>query len=188
LHRGWPCWLAWACWAGCEPGTRKIQFREEIQLHDDQKLIAERDLTIRVLGELGGPGGWEPLDESLEVKGSQHLDYPPKWSSADGLEPVLVDRAPDSGQWALLATFAMCDSYVKYGRPKIPYVEFRVRDGQWQKVEFSPVWLGRKANIFSGIRSSGEPPMLSLEDKAKRADSRTAKWYSQIEDHWLTGC
>src|SRR5882757_651661 len=180
----WRILLSTSCiLAGCEPSTRRIQFREEIQLHDEQKLIAERVLTIKVLGEIGGPGGWEPLSESLEIIGPQHSDHPPKWTSPDGLVPLLLDRAPDTSQWAMIASFIMCDPWVKYGRPKVPYIEFRVRDGQWQRVEFSPVWLGRKTNVFSRIRSSGEPPMLSIEDKQKRADSRTAKWYVQIEDH-----
>jgi len=182
--------LATSCTlVGCGPSTRDIHFREEIQLQDNQSIVAERSLTIKTLGgEIGGPGGWEPLYESLEVVGPQHSDLPPKWSSSDGLIPVLLDHAPDSGQWTLLTTFIMCEPWVKYGRPKIPYVEFRIREGRWQQVEFSSVWLGRKTNVFTGIRSRGEPATLSIEDKVKRADSRTAKWYVQIEDHWLSGC
>jgi hypothetical protein len=174
--------------AGCGPDTRHIQFREEIQIQDNPTIVADRSLTLKVLGgETGGPGGWEPLYESLEVRGPQHPDLPPKWSSSDGLISVLLDRAPDTGQWTLIASFIMCDAWVKYGRPKVPYFELRVRDGQWQRVDSSAAWFGRKTNVFTGIRSSGEPAMLSIDDKKGRADSRRAKYYVRIEDHWLGG-
>lgn len=127
LPKNWMCTASWLMLlatsyipVGCEPGTRRIQFREELQLQDGQRLLADRDLTIKVLGgEIGGLGGWEPLYESLEVIGPQHSDLPPKWSSSDGLIPVLLDRAPDTGQWTLIASFIMCDPWVKYAGPRL---------------------------------------------------------------------
>jgi hypothetical protein len=101
---------------------------------------------------------------------------------------VLLDRDPQDAQWTILATFHMCQSWNDFGRPKNPYAEFRLNSGHWQRVEFSRVWIGLKANVFTGMRASGEPNLLTISEKEGRADPRTAKWYTQIEEHWLSGC
>jgi len=146
-------------------------------------------LDVRMLGEIGGPGGWEPIHQSLEIVAPKPIGGPPKWESSEALTPVLLDRSPGDGQWTLLVTFQMCKPWIEYGRPKIPYAEFQVRDGQWRRVEFSPVWLGRKTNVFIGMNASGQKPMVSLADKEREnADPAVARWYVQIEDHFRTGC
>jgi hypothetical protein len=169
--------------------SKRIDFTEEVQLARGELITVQRHVTAEPFGEIGGPGGWEPSYMSLEIVAPKRPDDPPKWESTSGLLPVLFDRDPGNGEWALLATFFSCDPWYALGRPKLPYAEFRVRNGQWQSVELGQQWIGRATNVFTGIRSSGEPDYLTLALKKKRdADDRIAPMYRSIVGQWSTGC
>lgn len=168
--------------------SRKIDFTEEVQLASGEVITVQRHVTAEPFGEVGGPGGWEPSYMSLEIVTPKRPDDPPKWESTSGLLPILFDRDPGNGEWALLATFFSCDPWYALGRPKQPYAEFRVRDGRWQRVELGQQWIGRPTNVFADIRSSGEPDHLTLAQKKARDDDRIAPLYRSIVSQWLTGC
>lgn len=174
--------------AGCQFGNKDIHFTEEIQLASGEIVTAERLIKTTPLGEVGGPGGWESKYQSFQVSALNQANMPPKWESTDGLIPILLDRDQASNEWVLLATFYTCTAWYKLGRPTLPYAEFRVRDGRWQRLELSTQWFERPANVFADISSGGEPKSLTLIDKKKRADSRVAPEYRFIVSTWKTSC
>lgn len=174
---------------GCSFGNKKIHFEEDVQLANGEVIKVDRFIVTKPLGEIGGPGGWEPEYMSLEIASPKHPEDPPKWESTEGLLPILFDKDPGSGEWALLATFYTCEPWYALGRPKLPYAEFRVRNGQWQRVELSEQWIGRSANVLTDISSGGEPDHIGLPMKQERmSDPRTASEYRLIVDRWTTGC
>ena len=175
--------------SACQFGEKKIQFTEEVQFASGETVKVDRSIRGKALREIGGPGGWEPTYMSLDITARKTPDAPPKWESFDGLLPILFDRDSNNGEWALLATFYTCEPWYQLGRPKLPYAEFRVRNGQWQRVDLSSQWLGREANVFTGMKSSGEPKLLTLAEKKRRnSDPAIAREYLKIVDHWSTGC
>ncbi len=169
-------------------GRGHIHFIEEIQLSNGEAVQAERSIEASSLGEIGGPGGWESKYQSFEIVPAEQPNPLPKWESTTGLIPILFDRDSGNDEWVLLATFYTCEAWYTLGRPKHPYTEFRIRNGQWQKVELSDQWFGRAANVFSDIRSGGEPEHLRLADKKARADDRVAPEYRTIVNNWSTAC
>ena len=175
--------------SACQFGDRRIQFREEVRLVNGELISVDRVVKAKPLGEIGGPGGWEPIYMSLQIAEPKNPGSPPKWESEAGLVPILFDRDPLTNEWVLLATFFTCEPWYRLGRPKLPYAEFRVRDGHWRQVDLSTQWIGRSANIFTGIRSSGEPDMLTLSEKDRRdSDPAIAAKYRKIVGHWTTNC
>jgi hypothetical protein len=193
LRHRWCQWLLAAVAAfwlsACQLGEREMNFVEDVQLATGATIQVDRSIRGKALGEVGGPGGWEPTYMSLEITSLATVDKPPKWESVTGLLPILFDRDPTNGEWALLATFYTCEPWYQLGRPKLPYAEFRVRNGQWQRVDLSSQWLGRDANVFTGMKLSGEPKLLAIAEK-KRRDSNPAisREYVKIVDHWSSGC
>jgi hypothetical protein len=172
--------------SACE---RRIHFTEEVQLADGEVIKVDRRVAAAPLGEIGGPGGWESKYMSLEIIEPMRPENPPKWESTAGLVPVLFDKDADDGEWALLATFYTCEAWYALGRPKLPYVEFRARAAQWQKVELSAQWSGRPTNVLTHISSGGEPEFIGLPAKRERmSDSLIAPEYRSIVDRWTTGC
>jgi hypothetical protein len=173
---------------GCGLGKRHIEFREQILLASGEILTATRVIDGTAGMEIGGPGDWEVHYVSLEVSSPESSVHLPKWESTAGLLPVLLDKDPGDGEWSLLATFGTCDSWFQFGRPKIPYAEFQLRGGKWQRVEMSLQWIGRQTNVWADVRVDGEPQPLTLAEKKKRFDLRTPRWFMRIEDHWIVGC
>ena len=169
--------------------NRGFHFVEEVELANKEIIEIDRTVKAKPLGEIGGPGGWEPVYMSLAIAKPKRPDNPPMWETTAGLVPILFDRDPDNGEWTLLATFYMCEPWYALGRPKLPYAEFRVRNGQWQRVDLSNKWIGRAANVLTSISSKGEPALLPLAEKNSRNfEPGVDPSFKRIVDSWHTTC
>ncbi|MCA3001324.1 MAG: hypothetical protein ING64_01380 [Rhodocyclaceae bacterium] len=168
---------------------KRISFNEEVGLADGRVVIIERLIKAKPLGEVGGPGGWDPLYNSFEFVGVPEPAKPSKWESDRGLMPMLVDRDPATGEWFVVATFFTCEPWYALGRPKLPYTEFRYRNGGWLQSDLSSNLIGRKANVSTGIKYSGEAALLTRAEKVVReTDARIVKKYLEIVPVWKTSC
>lgn len=135
------------------------------------------------LGEIGGPGGWEQKEMSVEVDSPPPGAFkPPIWHTA--FVPMLVDYDASRKEWLIVATFYTCQGWYDLGRPKLPYVQYRVQaGGQWTVVNLEPELIGRQANMLTGVRSGGEPSFLTLDMKKKR-DDNAADRFLRVVDVW----
>lgn len=168
-------------------GDKRISWREEVELQDGSVLVVARTAKTAPFGEIGGPGGWENKGMTLEVLELKSIDKPPLWDFP--FVPIVFDRDSKTGEWFLVATFYSCQSWYDLGRPKLPYVEYRVRDGVWQRMPLSPEVMGRTANMLTDIRSGGEPPLVNLREKrARMADPAIAPEYRSVVARWNTTC
>lgn len=165
-----------------------LRFKEEVQLSSGEVVVVDRKFKTEALGEVGGPGGWEAKFNSMLIIKPVRAENPPIWQSEIGLIPILFDQDPQTKEWFIVTTFYMCDAWEKIGRPKLPYAEFRLRNGQWQRVDLSPQHIGREANVLTDIMSKDELPSHTLSTKhARMSDLHIAPKYTKIVDDW-TGC
>jgi hypothetical protein len=166
-----------------------LRFKEEVQLASGEILQIDRVFKTQSMGEIGGPGGWEAKYNSFVISSPVRADNPPLWQSDAGLIPMVFDRDPQTNEWVLITTFYTCEAWYELDRPKLPYAEFRLKNGQWQQGELSSQWIGRVANVMTGVRSGGEPKLLTLpEKKVRDFDPAIAPEYQKIVDKWTTGC
>lgn len=165
-----------------------LRFKEEVQFSSGEVVVVDRKFKTEALGEVGGPGGWEAKFNSMRIIQPLRADNPPLWQSEIGLIPILFDQDTQSKEWFIVTIIDMCEAWRKIGRPKLPYAEFRLRNGQWQRVDLSPQHIGREANVLTGIRSKNELPSHSLATKrARMGDPRVAPRFIKITDEWV-GC
>lgn len=170
-------------------GENKLHFKEEVQLSSGEIIEIDRAFKTQSLGEIGGPGGWDATFNSFVISSPVRADNPPAWQSDAGLIPMVFDRDPQNGEWFLVTTFYTCEAWYRLGKPKLPYAEFRLRNGRWEKVPLSPQLIGRESNVMTGVRSGGEPKLLTLAEKRVRnAEPKIAPKYRKIVDRWTTGC
>ena len=160
-------------------------WQEEVLLISGELIIVKRTAQGSPLGELGGPGGWEAKEMSLEIEKPDRVNKPPEWRFA--FVPMLFDYDAKNEEWFVVATFYTCGPWYDLGRPDLPYVEYRARQGAWEIVPLSPELIGRKANLLTGVSSKGEPPLVTLEEKKKR-DGRAGASYRTILGKWHTTC
>jgi hypothetical protein len=165
-----------------------VRYLEQVQLSSGEIIQVERVIEPRSIGNIGGPGGWEAIHNSLTVVAAA-IPVPPTWESETGLMPMLIDRDPESGDWYLAATFYTCASWRANGRPKLPYVAFRGAREGWTRIAIAPQLIGREANVLTRISSKGESSPVTLADKKERnSDTRIALRYLRILDHWTSSC
>ena len=168
---------------GC--GKSHLSWKEEIQLGTGEVVLAQRSARTKSFREVGGPGGWENEGMTVEIVGALK-DKPPRWDYP--FVPLLFDRDTETKQWFMVATFYGCPSWYDLGRPKLPYVEYRINDGQWAAQALSPNLTGRSANMLTNIRSGGEPNHTIATKAAVMSDPMIAREYKEIVDKWSTGC
>ena len=161
-----------------------LHFSEEVLLTSGEVLIVERKFQTKALGELAGPGGWTAEFNSFVIIEPTRADNPTIWQSEIGLIPILFDQEKESKEWYLVATFYMCETWRKIGKPNLAYVEFRFRDGQWRQTEFSLDHIGRNANVLTRISNLNEFSHHSLKTKSERMNVQNiAEEYKKISDH-----
>ena len=169
--------------AGCVKSN--LQWEEEVQLASGEVLVVQRVVKgINPMGEVGGPGGWDSESMTVAVLSPPRADNPPVWEGP--FVPLLFDRDAQTGQWFMVATFYSCESWYALGKPKLPYTEYRLKEGRWQQQSLTPSLIGRKANMLTNIHSTGEKNH-TLASKVKSV-SRAAPEYQEIVSTWSTGC
>ncbi len=141
----------------CTPAEHAEQYswREEVTLSDGRIITVERAAT------------WDevrPRDKSRSYVVRSHTIGFPKES---GRAPVptwhalyenvlLLDVDPSTGEYFLVTYPRICRRHAQAGWPRPPYIEHRLRDGEWTQVPFAAEHLGRRANMLVYPRPSRE--------------------------------
>jgi hypothetical protein len=149
-----------------------LRFTEEVQLASGELIVVDRKFKTEALGEIGGPGGWDAKFNSMVIIKPLRDGSPPIWQSDIGLIPILFDQDTQTKEWFVVTTFYMCDAWRKIGKPKLPYAEFRLRNGQWQQVDLSPQHIGRPANILTRISNKAELAHHTINTKMERMSAQ----------------
>lgn len=188
LSNRWLCHIALialtSLLAGC--GPKQLMWSEEVQLQDGDILVIRRTALAQPFRQIGGTGGWENEGMTVEIASPVDADNPGIWTGK--FVPLIFDRDPDTKEWFLVATFYSCTSWYDLGRPKLPYTEFRYRNHQWLQQSLSDKFIGREANMFTGMRSSGESDLTLISKQQRSADPRVAPEYRRVVSRWHTAC
>lgn len=130
-------------------------WKEEVLLHDGQKIIVERSQTRGGRHEIGQEVPIAKHTVSFSLPGTNRLIA---WESEFGMEPEksslallaidVVDNVP-----YLVTTTAGCIDYNKWRRPNPPYVFFRYDGKTWQQIQMREVPVGiKEANVVIGTQ------------------------------------
>jgi len=170
--------------AGC--GETNVSWKEDVQLSSGEMIVVRRTAKTKAFGEIAGPGGWENKGMTVEIVMPTLKDKPPIWDFP--FVPLLFDRDSQTNQWFMVSTFYSCESWYELGRPKLPYVEYRLRDGQWVSQPLSVGLIGKPANMLTTIRSGGEPDHTIATKAAIESDPAIGTSYRKIVANWATSC
>ena len=117
-------------------GFGGTSWKEEILLHDGQKIIVERTAKRHGRHEIGQrpPIGDQSISFTMPET-SQHITWEDNYSDdlgASNFLPMLLDV--ENGVAYLIASPMGYLSYEKWGRPNPPYVLFKYQDKTWQRI------------------------------------------------------
>jgi hypothetical protein len=120
------------------PATGADSWKEEVLLHDGQKIIVERSQTYKGRSEPGQPApiGEHTIRFSLPGSGKT-VTWTSEYSADIGRTDFNLSALHvKNGTPYVIAEPNLCLSYNKWGRPNPPYVVFRYDGNAWQRVTF----------------------------------------------------
>lgn len=128
-----------ACMASPPSGTDI--WREEVLLHDGQKLIVQRSQSYGGRSEIGQP---PPIKEHTIRFSLPNLREPTSWTSEyderlGRTDFILLALHVKQGIPYLVATPNLCLSYNKWGRPNPPYVFFKYEGSGWRRIAIAEI-------------------------------------------------
>lgn len=167
-------------------GAKTIEWTEEVRLSNNETVLVKRTAKLKANYIAGGGGGSINEGMTVEIVQPVRPDNPGLWSAR--FVPLVFDRDAITGEWFMVATFFHCDSWNELGRPRLPYTEYRYRQGQWIQQSLSAGLIGTPANMFTGMGPSGVKN-LKVEDKTLLLENpAVSPKYKTITDKWLHGC
>ncbi len=128
-------------------------WKEEVLLHDGQKIIVERSVERGGRREIGQQGSYINQTLSFQMPGSgkkvQWLDELSTDLGNSSFLPMALDIV--KGAPYLVVNPMGCLSYNKWGRPNPPYVVFKHDGATWQRVglELLPLEIRTPNLVFS---------------------------------------
>ncbi len=167
---------------GCDRAS--VKWSEEVRLADGRMIVVARTAQGRTYSELGGTGGWrDPVEMSIALtKAPGDIKLPPEWR--DTYVPVLLDYDESDKSWSIVTTFYYCETWHAFGRPILPYIEYRsVNGAPWQRVPLEERLIDRKANMLTGPSTDGEPSFVTVEEK-ERLQLRAGSKFQRILRRW----
>lgn len=118
--------------------SSSVSWREEVLLHDGQKIIVKRSQSYGGRHEIGQSAPVKEQDISFELPGTgKKITWKNEYSKDIGranfelLALHILDDIP-----YIVTTPRLCLSYNKWGRPNPPYVIFKYTSTSWQRIPF----------------------------------------------------
>jgi hypothetical protein len=129
-----------------------FRWEEEVMLSSGETLVLERTTRYRRSGEPYNPLriGWAPEDSGIVVQAGAPDLVSARYTVREWIEPVVLDRDPQTGDLVMVGTAWNCDWVRKYaGKAKGLYVAFRLRPGVEAEAIVVPEWVwGRARNLY----------------------------------------
>ncbi len=173
--------------AGCDwfNGTRK--WEEEVRLSDGRTIVVAVKVKYQTLSEIGGGSGRVRRRTWLSIKPGQGL---PEAEWSEDLAAVLLDIDPATKELVLVATIILCQQWEPWGKPRPAYIEFRLRDGRWQRqLPFTEALFDRPVNLLQSWDKPYRSPFVTLREKSELdGDMGIADNFKRIERKYGTSC
>lgn len=115
-----------------------VSWREEVLLHDGQKIIVKRSQSYGGRHEIGQSAPVKKQSISFELPGTgKKITWKNEYSKDIGRANFeLLALHVLNGIPYIVTTPKLCLSYNKWGRPNPPYVIFKYTGTSWQRIPF----------------------------------------------------
>jgi hypothetical protein len=166
-----------------------ISWNEEVQLQSGEVIVVHRTVKTSASGVgIGDSDGWVNKGMAVTIRSPKKADNPPEWS--DVLDPLIFDRDPETQKWFMVAVTNDCKVWYDIGRPPLPYLQYHIKNGAWQREALDPKYIGREGNMLTNIHAKGEQD-FTLARKAERMGEpafRLIKELTKVVSKSSSGC
>ena len=148
----------------CGPPTEHASWREEVELRDGRVITVERTVTWQDVTPWGQSKSYLTRSLTIEILTESGRAAAPTWR-AQRERALLLDWDASNGEYMLVTYPAACSRYNEAGRPQPPYIQYRLRNGEWTPVPFEAALVGRRANMLVYPHVSREHGLLTVSQK-----------------------
>lgn len=140
----------------------------------------ERHVIFTETDAIGG-GVYSAVDSKATLRFKGEFASLPAWDYP--LRAMVLYRSKDTRNWIIVAASTSCEFWRKNGRPRPPYWEYELIEGQWRQVTLRHESMGRSPNLFTLYASSKFGSHVSEPTKERlQSDRRIADMYRSIAD------
>ena len=158
--------LACSTVIACTP-TEEGAWREEVELSGGRRITVERSVVWKEVQGFGQAKEYIESAAALTLAEEPGRSPTPTWRGKEE-HTILLDFDAARKEFVLVTLPATCTRYIEAGNPRPPYIEYRLRGGQWIKVALDQELIGRHANLLVYPSELWEPLVISAQDKAER--------------------
>jgi len=157
----------------CTPSSVTVNWTEDVRLGNGRVVTVERKETSHTAGQW-----WQGTDYYLTTarlrarNGATWLTT--EWSAP--VRPLFFDRDEATGDLVIVGMPDECQFFQGLGAPDSFYVEYRFRQGAWQRVPLSDFSVDHAANLLLTVHSTQETGHVSLEQKSERDSDTSVYW------------
>jgi hypothetical protein len=171
---------------GCAP-IEEHAWREEVELSDGRIITVERSGVWEEVQGFGQPTRYSENATTLTLPEEPGRTAAPTWYGK-AEHAVLLDFDAARKEFVLVTLPASCNRYKEEGKPRPPYIEYRLRGGQWTRVTLDQKLIGRQANLLVYPRALQQSQVVSAQDKADRQASMPGLGARLVAGGGLPGC
>lgn len=174
-----------ASWMLTLVGKVDANWREQVMLSSGDMITLQRRATGDAFG-MKQPTAWKVERMHIQILDAHGQPAAvPLWESRTF--PIYLDFDRGSQSWIIVSEIVDCGLMYELGKPRLPYLQHVARKGagSWAETPVDAKYFGKEVNLLTIPRSSGEPELLTLQEKV----ARLANWHGKrhIEDR-PSGC
>ncbi|MBX5460808.1 MAG: hypothetical protein IRZ28_06915 [Steroidobacteraceae bacterium] len=171
----------------CGPPTEHTSWREEVELSGGRVITVERTVTWQDVTPWGQSKSYLTRSLTIEILTESGRAAAPIWR-AERERVLLLDWDSSNREYILVTYPANCSRYREAGRPQPPYIQYRLRNGEWTQVPFEAELVGRRANMLVHPRVSQELEFLTVSQKEELQGGATGQTGQLVAEGRPPGC
>jgi hypothetical protein len=163
----------------CTPAEVTSTWSEDVQLSNGRVVEVERKQTSDTVGQFGQGVQYMLASESVRPR-ERGTWLTAEWS--DRVRPIILDLDEATREFVMVGVPDACGVYERLTARDSIYVEFRYRQGRWQRVPLSDFSIGHASNLLLTVRPAAETGHISLTEKRERdSDPGVEKRYRSVD-------
>lgn len=175
--------LLCATLVGCTP-TVQGAWREEVELGDGRIILIQRTITWQEVQAWGQTKMYGVRETTVTIPRDSRQAASPPWRGRQE-SALLLDFDVERQEYVLVTLPDTCVRYGEAGRPRPPYLEYALHNGEWTMIALDTKLIGRRANLIVYPRVAREPPLITASEKAER---QTSPQLNIVATGGLAGC
>jgi hypothetical protein len=164
---------------GCSSSNREERrWTEEVQLEDGSTVHIERYVAFDATNAMGG-GAYNAVETKATLKFTGELASLPAWDFPRAA--LVLYRSIKTGNWVVVSMSSSCQVWRREGKPKPPYWQSELVEGQWKQVPVSPKSIGKKTNLFYSYWENDFPRHVTSQiTNSRQSDPAIVEKYRHV--------